>query len=108
MSIQVMTLVWKGSLNKGSALLLLLAIADHAHDDGTGAWPSVETLAQQIRMTTRNTQRLLRLLEESGELVVGAGAGPNGVNTYTIPLTSFHPDKSVPLVSSSLTLPYNP
>lgn len=84
MSIKVMTLVWQYSRNKGSALLLELAIADHAHDDGSGAWPSVKTLAQKVRMSERNVQLLLRKLNRSKELKTNQGAGPFGSNAYTI------------------------
>jgi len=42
MSIEHMTLVWKHSKKGGTALLLLLAIADFANDDGV-AWPSLAT-----------------------------------------------------------------
>lgn len=44
MSIHVMNLVWKKSRNKRTAMLLLLAIADHAHDDGTGTRVLMRTL----------------------------------------------------------------
>ena len=86
MSIRVMTTVWDQSTAEGSALLLLLAIADHAHDDGTGAWPSVDALAKKTRQTPRNTQFLLRRLERLGELVTEIGAGPHGCNAYRIVL----------------------
>ena len=58
MSIKVMNRVWDESQHKGSTLLLLLAIADHAADDGY-CWPNVKTLAQKIRMSRRQTIRLL-------------------------------------------------
>lgn len=86
MSIKVQSYVWENSRMKGSALLLLLAIADHSHDDGTGAWPSVESLSKKCRQSERNTQRLLRVLEKTGEIVTKIGAGPNGCNAYQIPL----------------------
>ena len=86
MSIKVMTHIWEHSQQKGSALLLLLAIADHAHDDGTGAYPSVESLATKSRMTPRNVQYVLRNLAASSELSIEPGAGPKGANLYTIPL----------------------
>jgi hypothetical protein len=76
--------VWEHSQHKGSALLLMLAIADFAKDDGTGAWPSVETLAAKMRMTSRNTQLLLRKLEASGELRIDPGAGPHGTHLYAV------------------------
>ena len=84
MSINVMSIVWKNSRNKGSVLLLELAIADHAHDDGTGAWPSVDALARKIRMSTRATQKILRKLEKSREMTTLIGAGPHGCNAYRI------------------------
>lgn len=92
MSIRVMTHVWANSEQKGSALLALLAIADHCHDDGGGAYPSMNTLAQKVRMTKRNTQNLVRKLAESGELIVELNAGPNKVNLYIIPMgvQTFH------------------
>lgn len=83
MSIKVMTAVWAKSKQKGSALLLLLAIADHADETGK-AYPSVDTLAGKIRMTPRNTQFLLRKLEESGELNIEPNAGRHGCNLYRI------------------------
>lgn len=94
MSIKVMNLVWERSANKGSALLLELAIADHAHDDGTGAWPSVETLARKTRLTPRNTQMLLRKLEASKEIETRLGEGPFGCNAYVISLKSLGGVKS--------------
>lgn len=84
MSIQIMTLVWKKSRNKRTAMLLLLAIADHAHDDGKGAYPSVETLARKTRQTERNVQLLLNTLESSHELTILEGAGPHGCNLYHV------------------------
>lgn len=64
-----MTLVWEHSTQKGSSLLLLLAIADHANEEGT-AWPSVPTLAKKVRVTERRIQQMLRELQEEGELVI--------------------------------------
>jgi hypothetical protein len=84
MSIKVMTWVWENSKHKGSELLLLLAIADHAHDDGGGAYPGIKSLARKIRMTDRNVNHLLVKMQEGGELIVLRGAGPNGVNLYRI------------------------
>lgn len=86
MSIKVTSWVWENSKAKGSALLLLLAIADHAHDDGDNAYPSVETLTAKCRQSERNTQRLLRELEKAGEIVIKDQAGPHGCNVYQIPV----------------------
>jgi hypothetical protein len=86
MSIRMMTLVWDQSQHKGSELLLLLAIADNANDQGI-AYPSVRTLAKKIRMSRRNTQYLISKIEQTGELRVAVGAGPRGCNEYRIELS---------------------
>jgi hypothetical protein len=57
MSISIMTLVWSESQHKGSELLLLLAIADNANDQGI-AYPSLRTLAKKTRMSRRNVIRV--------------------------------------------------
>jgi len=84
MSIKAMSMVWERSKQSGSALLMLLAIADYAKDDGTDAWPSLATLARKTRMSRRNAIEIVKKLEEAGELQVRRGAGPRGCNFYDI------------------------
>ena len=79
-----MSLVWSGSANKGTVLLLELAIADFAHDDGGGAYPSIRTLARKVRMSERNTQYIIQSLVSSKEMEIKRGAGPRGCNVYQI------------------------
>lgn len=100
MSIKVMTAVWEHSQHKGASLLLLLAIADHAHDDGGGAFPAVGKLAQKIRMSARQVQRILHLLEASGSCRsrgardrTGPTATPSG--STGSPPTGCHPRQDV-------------
>ena len=83
MSIRMMTLVWDQSQHKGSELLLLLAIADNANDQGV-AYPSVRTLAKKTRLSTRQVKRLIKVVELSGELRVSYETGPRGCNEYSI------------------------
>lgn len=68
-SIKRMSAVWESSQHKGSDLLLLLAIADNAHDDGY-AWPGIEYLGRKTRISKSTVLRSLKRLEESGELVI--------------------------------------
>ena len=63
MSIKRMTAVWEQSQTKGSHLLLLLAIADHADDDGF-AWPGNSRLSKKVRMSGRHIKRMLSTLKE--------------------------------------------
>jgi hypothetical protein len=80
-----MAKVWESSRHAGSDLLMLLAIADFADDDGN-AFPAVPTLAAKCRMKERNCRYLLRSLEKSGELSIVQNAGIHGSNLYRINL----------------------
>ena len=81
-----MSWVIEHSQHKGSAFVVLLMIANHAHADGTGAWPNLETLARESRITTRQVSTILGILERSRELVVQRGKGPRGSNLYSLPM----------------------
>ena len=83
MSIRVMTQVWEHSRQSGGGLLVMLALADFANDDGR-SWPSINTVAKKARMSSRQAQRVVRDAQENGELKVELATGPNGVNTYVI------------------------
>lgn len=83
MSVHVTAYVWEHSAQKGTALLLLLAIADIAHKNGV-AFPSVKTLSSYIRMSERNTQRVLAVLEKADELEIRRNAGPHGTHLYRV------------------------
>ena len=85
MSVQTMAAVWKGSQHGGSALLMMLAIADFSDDKGV-AYPAVSTLAEKTRMKPRNAHYLLSELQASGELVIKIAAGPRGTNLYRVAL----------------------
>lgn len=78
-----MTSVWERSIQSGSALLLLLAIADFADDDGF-AFPSVARLAKKVRLTERQTWSLIGKLKADGELAVGVGGGRGRTNRYRV------------------------
>jgi len=60
----------------GGEMLLALALADHAHDDGTHIFPSIASLATKSRQSERSVQYQLRKMEQSGWLeLVNAGGG---------------------------------
>lgn len=63
MSIRVMTQVWYSAPYEGGTLLVLLALADWAHDDGTHIFPTIKTLGLKARLAERQTQKCLRILE---------------------------------------------
>jgi hypothetical protein len=61
MSIAVMTAVFKVNLPP-SEKVVALALADHAHDDGTEARPGVASLAVKCSLSERQVQRVLKIL----------------------------------------------
>lgn len=68
MSVKVMSWVWENSPNQGGELLVLLGMADHANDAGERIFPSVESLGKKARLSRRQVQRILRKLEETGQI----------------------------------------
>ena len=105
MSLSMYAKVWEHSTHSGTPLVVLLALADHANDNGV-AFPSVALLAEKSRTTERNVRLTLDKLVQSGELRVKYNAGPNGKNLYRInlPLKAASPLKSAsPLKAASVT-----
>lgn len=91
MSVRTMARVWADSSHNGTELLMLLAIADFADDDGR-AYPSVAGLATKCRMKPRNANYILAALQESGELRLRHNEGPRGTNLYQIVFSAMrHP-----------------
>lgn len=86
MSVRAIARVWDTAEASGSALLLLLAIADYADDAGY-AWPGVETLARKTRMSSRQVRRLIRTVAQTGELYVVRRRGAGNRYVITTGLT---------------------
>jgi hypothetical protein len=63
--------------------LVLLAMADHAQDDGTKCWPSISRIAEKSSTTPRGVQKIIRRLERAGFLK-HIGRHPKGTNEYQI------------------------
>jgi hypothetical protein len=79
MSVRVSAAVWSLSKQKGTGLIVMLALADMARDDGL-AWPGVPHIAAKARISKRQAHRVLRELRETNELQLaqrGGGATPN-------------------------------
>lgn len=88
MSNKALNHVWENSKLKGSALILMLAIADMANDDGE-CWPGKACLAQKCRVTKEHLTRVIQTCEAAGELRVipdyDDEAKINRPNRYLIP-----------------------
>jgi helix-turn-helix protein len=84
MSIAIMSQVWKHSKQEGGALLVLLALADFANDEGI-CYPAQHTLAKKSRLSARQVRRVLSDLIASGELsIVRAGRGRGLKTIYRV------------------------
>lgn len=85
MSVQASAWVWEHAQADGSALLVLLAVADAANREGHQSCQSVGTIARMARVSERTAQRALRDLETAGVLVP-RGIDPRYRTTvYSIP-----------------------
>ena len=74
--------VWKQSKQHGSALVVMLAIADQANDDGD-CWPGVRKLAGKCRLSERGLQKILAALQTAGELQVFLNEGTKTKTGFT-------------------------
>lgn len=80
MSIQLMSLTFMVDMPP-SKKIVLLALCDRADDDGGSLHPSVRNIAKKASMSERQTQRMMRELENDGYLlVIGNKKGGRGVS----------------------------
>ena len=85
MSLQIIRDVFDHSQHNGPRLLVLLVLADYANKEHV-AWPSYQTLGKKARMNRRNVIRIVKDLEQSGELKVERRFGHS--NRYRFCLNS--------------------
>jgi hypothetical protein len=95
--------VWASAPAEGRELLLLLALADNANDDGGECWPSHRTLAKKCRCSVRHVKRLLATLAERDLITIGVQQGghdrtPDALrpNSYTLNFASMTEDGQTP------------
>jgi hypothetical protein len=94
MSVNIMSLVFKCNMpelktDKGQTVpdstskFVLLALADHANDEGEGAYPSVKTICKKTNMSTATVVNALNALRTNGftQLV---GRSKRDTYNYTI------------------------
>lgn len=70
MSNRAVGLVWERSRAKGSNLLVLLAIADLADDEGRDFWQSNQRLRDKSRMSERSLHYILAKLRRDKEILI--------------------------------------
>lgn len=92
MSVRMMQHVWENGPDDKAELVVLLALADFANDDGE-CWPAMDTIGQKARMSERNARRVLRKLEADGYVETVEGRGRNRGNKYVIKSDKMSADK---------------
>ena len=88
MSIKIMNEVWQNAPVKDGALIVLLALADWADDDGE-CFPLIGQIATKSRMSERNVKRVLSALEEGGLIARSGTIGGRGKRPSYIVKTDF-------------------
>jgi hypothetical protein len=83
MSVKVSTEVWDHAPYSGTKLIILLALADSAHDTGL-TWPSQANLAKKARCTEQYVRRCLKAFEEDGWVVVTKEAAQHRTKNYHV------------------------
>ncbi len=68
MSMEAIIDVWQHSRQKGSRLLVMLALANYAHPETGEIFPSQSTLANKVRLKERYVRGILDDLEAAGEI----------------------------------------
>lgn len=83
MSVEQMSLVWKHEFGH-SEQSIMMALADHAHDDGTEIRPSVARIAWKTGYEERQVHRILKTLRDDLRVLVlvKEGGGRGKPNVY--------------------------
>ena len=84
MSLVTMNRIWDHAHHSGTNLVVLLALADRADEDGI-CWPGVDWIAQRARLQPRQARNVLRSLECTGDLItINRKGGRHRTNLYII------------------------
>ncbi len=86
MSIQALVWVIEHSRSRLADRCVLFSIANHCDREGKNAWPSVDTISHEARLSARQVQVSVARLLKARELRVARNQGPHGTNLYTIPM----------------------
>lgn len=79
----------EGNVTKAAtAKLVLLAMADHANDEGEGSYPSVERLCRKTALSPQTIRNTFDALRHNG-IIFLEGISKHGTNNHTINTKSF-------------------
>lgn len=83
MSNKMMVLAWESALSRAETSILL-AIADHANDDGEGCWAGIDRIVYKTKYERRHVIRIIAELEAKGILVQNGKHPKYGTNVWSI------------------------
>ena len=104
MSIKIMSWVWENSPYRGAQLLIHLAFADHADDNGV-CWPGQTSIAAKCRCTVETVRATTRALQDDGLLIITSESRGRGTSHKYLLKT---PSISVPLQETPKSAEINP
>ena len=78
MSVHLTALVWKVRFPSQTQKLTMMRLADFAHEDGTDIYPAIDTVAEDIGASRRQTQYAIKSLESCGLLTRVHAGGKEG------------------------------
>lgn len=85
MSIQALVWVIEYSQSHLADRCVLVSIANHCDRQGGNAWPSVDTISHEAKVSHRQVQVSIVRLGRMGELRIARNQGPHGTNLYGLP-----------------------
>ncbi|MGI8932939.1 MAG: helix-turn-helix domain-containing protein, partial [Phormidesmis sp.] len=93
MSIRQILQVWEHEFSHPHQAIML-ALADHAHEDGTGIRPSIKRIAWKTGYSERSVQNIMGQLRDLGLLVIVVPATHNTPNEYKFKWAAVTPKPS--------------
>lgn len=78
-----MSLVWERAPYTAGSLLVLLALADWANDEGW-CWPSIPKIASKTRLERRSIQYIIRQLKKDSVIDIEEGRGRGHQHRYRV------------------------
>lgn len=93
MSIRQILQVWEHQFSHPHQAVML-ALADHAHEDGTGIRPSINRIAWKTGYSERSVQNIMAQLRQIGVLAIAVPATHNTPNEYRFDWSAATPKPS--------------
>lgn len=94
MSVRAIDRVWRSQIKEEGELLVALALADWADDNGV-CYPNQKQIAKKARQSKRNVQYVIAKLGEKKLLEWIPGKGRGNTNVYRLMFENMHSDDEV-------------